>query len=212
MLVFRLTLGLLVLLLLTTAANASVLTWFLDGVKFDDGGTAMGSFNFDPNAGTPCSTGLSPCGLFSNVNIATTTGSTRAGATYRFVCGTDVSTCTGPSPDSTNILDLTTMASDQTGKPGFALFFADGIPPAGLTNFRGSIDISGSPEASCSDAACSDIAAPLRFVVAGVATSTPEPGTLLLLGGGLVAIGAAAWRKKRQKMTSQKLALFSTQA
>jgi hypothetical protein len=52
----------------------------------------------------------------------------------------------------------------------------------------------------------------LRFVVAGVATSTPEPGTLLLLGGGLVAIGAAAWRKKRQKMTSQKLALFSTQA
>jgi hypothetical protein len=32
-------------------------------------------------------------------------------------------------------------------------------------------------------------------------TSTPEPGTPLLLGGGLVAIGAAAWRKSRQKTT-----------
>ena len=28
---------------------------------------------------------------------------------------------------------------------------------------------------------------------------TPEPGTMLLLGGGLVAVGTAAWRKNRQK-------------
>jgi len=28
---------------------------------------------------------------------------------------------------------------------------------------------------------------------------TPEPGTILLLGGGLVAVGAAAWRKNRKK-------------
>jgi hypothetical protein len=28
---------------------------------------------------------------------------------------------------------------------------------------------------------------------------TPEPGTLLLLGGGLIAVGAAAWRKNRKK-------------
>ncbi len=30
-------------------------------------------------------------------------------------------------------------------------------------------------------------------------SETPEPGTMLLLGGGLVAIGAAAWRKNRKK-------------
>jgi hypothetical protein len=30
-------------------------------------------------------------------------------------------------------------------------------------------------------------------------SDTPEPGTLLLLGGGLVAIGAAAWSKNRKK-------------
>jgi hypothetical protein len=29
--------------------------------------------------------------------------------------------------------------------------------------------------------------------------NTPEPGTILLLGGGLLAVGAAAWRKNRKK-------------
>jgi len=180
MLVFRLTLGLLALFLLTTAANAEVLTWFLDGVKFDDGGTARGSFNFDPDAGTPCSTGASPCGRFSNVNITTTTGSMRTGATYRFVCGTDVPTCTGLSPDSTAKLDFTTTAADQTGMPGFALFFTGGGgPPAGLTDFGGSIDISNSSpavgagqEATCLDAACTTPTAPLRVTVAGVVGSS----------------------------------------
>jgi hypothetical protein len=28
---------------------------------------------------------------------------------------------------------------------------------------------------------------------------TPEPATMLLLGGGLIAVGAAAWRKNRKK-------------
>jgi hypothetical protein len=27
---------------------------------------------------------------------------------------------------------------------------------------------------------------------------TPEPGTMLLLGGGLIAVGTAAWRKNRK--------------
>jgi|HubBroStandDraft_6_1064221.scaffolds.fasta_scaffold4778048_1 hypothetical protein len=30
-------------------------------------------------------------------------------------------------------------------------------------------------------------------------TQTPEPGTMLLLGGGLLAVGTAAWRKSRKK-------------
>jgi len=30
-------------------------------------------------------------------------------------------------------------------------------------------------------------------------TDTPEPGTMLLLGGGLIAVGGAAWRKNRKK-------------
>jgi hypothetical protein len=28
---------------------------------------------------------------------------------------------------------------------------------------------------------------------------TPEPGTILLFGGGLIAVGVSAWRKNRKK-------------
>lgn len=154
----RLSLCLLALVLLTGGANAAALTWYLNGVQFDDGGTANGSFNFDPDAGTPCSTGALPCGVFSDVNITTTDGLTRSGATYQLVCGQDVLTCTGVSPNSTQTLNLTTTAADQTGMPGFALFFTGvgGGPPDGLTDFGGTIDLSNSSssagagqEASC---------------------------------------------------------------
>jgi hypothetical protein len=167
--------------LLTVSAKAEPLTWYLSGVTFDDGGTATGGFNFDPDAGTPCRTGASPCGMFSNVDIKTTTGGTRTGATYMFVCGQDVPTCTGVSPDSTAVLNLTTSAANQTGLPAFALFFTGvgGVPPAGLTDFGGTIDVSNSSssvgaglEASCSDAACSAPAPPQRATVAGVVGSS----------------------------------------
>jgi hypothetical protein len=110
-------------LLLNIAATAEPLTWYLSGVVFNDGGSASGGFTFDPDAGTPCSTGASPCGLYSNVVIQTTAGATLPGATYTFVCGQDVPTCTGVSPDSTMVLHLTTKAADQTGNAAFALFF-----------------------------------------------------------------------------------------
>jgi len=36
-------------------------------------------------------------------------------------------------------------------------------------------------------------------IFAAVTSETPEPGTMLLLGGGLLAVGTAAWRKNRKK-------------
>jgi hypothetical protein len=178
--------------LLTFSATAQPLTWFLQGVTFGDGGTASGSFNFDPDAGTPCRTGASPCGLFSNVQIRTTTGSSRTGATYTFVCGQDVPTCTGVSPNSTQVLNLTTTSANQTGLPAFALFFTgvSGVPPQGLTDFGGSIDISNSSasvgtglEASCADAACSAPAAPSRATTAGTVGSSETLLQYFFFGG-----------------------------
>jgi len=52
-------------ILLTTmsGANAAVLTWSLNGVIFDDGTTAVGSFDYDADAG-----------VYDNVNIAVMAG------------------------------------------------------------------------------------------------------------------------------------------
>jgi hypothetical protein len=74
---------------LILTAGATPTTWVFSGVVLTGGGTVNGSFVFDPDAGVKCSTGASPCGTYSNVNITTTSGS-RAGATYIAVCGKDV--------------------------------------------------------------------------------------------------------------------------
>ena len=149
-------------LVLAAIASAAPTTFYLNGVKFDDGGTASGSFTYDP-----------AINHYSNVNIITTTGASRTGATYKFVCGQDVPSCTGVPPSSTGALYLTTTAANQTGMPGFAIFFTG----VGLTNGLGTancFDISNSSasvgaglEATCSDAACSAPAPPERVTVAG---------------------------------------------
>jgi hypothetical protein len=152
------------LLLSAVSISAAPITYALVGVTFDDGGTASGSFTFDPATNT-----------FSDVNITTTTGSARSGAVYQFVCGQDVPNCTGVAPNSTQVLNLTSTAADQTGLPGLALFFTGvgGVPPAGL-GASTKIDISNSSlsvgagqEASCLDAACSQPTNPSRVTVAG---------------------------------------------
>ena len=37
------------------------------------------------------------------------------------------------------------------------------------------------------------------FAAVAPPAETPEPATMLLLGGGLIAVGTAAWRKNRKK-------------
>jgi hypothetical protein len=165
-------------LLIAAGANAMPLTYLVN-VTFGDGGTAIGSFTFDPLAGTPCNTGASPCGRFYNVNIVTTTGTVRTGVTYHFVCGQDVPTCTGVSPDSTQVLTLTSAAGNQAGLPALALFFTGvgAVPPAGLTNpgllpidlSNSSLSVGAVLEGTCIDAACSAPTPPTRTSVAGQA-------------------------------------------
>jgi hypothetical protein len=118
------------------------------------------------------------------VRVVTTTGTTRTGATYTFVCGQDVPTCTGAAPDSTEVLNFTSTAADQTGMPAFALFFTGigGTPPQGLSSYGENIDISNSSlsvgagqEASCSDPACSIPGPPSRATVAGQVANASLP-------------------------------------
>src|SRR5258708_19781801 len=57
-------------------ASAAPVVWTLSGVTFSDGGTASGSFIFDADTNT-----------YSSINVTTTPGSVRSGATYLFQNG-----------------------------------------------------------------------------------------------------------------------------
>jgi len=199
------------LLTLSLTASAKPVTWILQGLVFGSGGTASGSFTFDADAGVPCSTGVSPCGVFSNINITTTTDGTRAGTTYSFVCGKDVPSCTGINPDSTAVLLLNTNAVNQTGSPALAFFFtaAGPLPPAGLSDLGGTIDVSNGvvgvfQEGSCLDAACSAPTAPTRIGVVGTVVGIVLPPTIpvasplafALMALGMAILGGFAFRKQ----------------
>jgi hypothetical protein len=88
---------------LAGSASAVPVTWTLHQVVFQDGATASGSFTYDADTNT-----------YSAINLTTTTGTARTGATYTFVC---VAPCAFP-PTGQFVLFLTTSpASDQTGLP-----------------------------------------------------------------------------------------------
>jgi len=46
---------------------------------------------------------------------------------------------------------------------------------------------------------CLLLAATAVTAIAGPAATTPEPGTIALLGGGLATFGLFAWRRNRRK-------------
>ena len=193
---FRLT-GSVVLLWLAASANAGQVLWTLNDITFSDGGTASGSFIFNADSGTACSTGASPCGTFSDVDITTTTGSALSAATYTFVCGTDDPSCDAVSPDSTEVQFLTSNSSSQEGNQAIAFFFtAPGpLPPAGLTDSGGTIDMSNTTvgvigESYCSTEDCGPPTGSSRASVTGTVTGVaiPEPGTWGLMLTSLSAI------------------------
>ena len=169
----RLHIGSLLVLLFAGAASAQVTTYSISGLTFPDGGTVSGTFTF--NAATHA---------YTNVNITTTNGTTRTGATYRFVCGTDVPGCNGLTPSALEVLNLSTNGANQTGLPALALGFAS---PLGVTT--NSVPIAFALEANCSNAACSAPAGASRSALStGVAIAISTVPTLSEWGLGLVGI------------------------
>ena len=200
-------LGLLPVLAVTTSATP--VTWFFNNVTFNDGGTLTGSFSFDADAPTACSGGALLCGTFSNFNITTTAGSARTGASYTVVCGVGDASCNGVSPNSTEVLFLTSTSSNQTGLSALAIFFTGvgGVPPAGLSDAGGVFDIGNSSlsvgvvqEANCADATCSTPAPASRISVSGtVQAGVPEPSSMLLLSSALAGLTFLRIRLRRAR-------------
>ena len=196
--------GAMALLLLAVAGRASPVTWILNGVTLSDGGTASGTFTFDPDARTACGSNSSPCGVYNHVQILTTNGTSRTGVTYSFVCEQDVAACTGISPDSTEVMFLSSNSANQAGNPALALFFTGtgALPPRGLTDAGGTLDLSNTSgsvgsvdEGTCINASCSQPGSPIRFSTAGSVTAVPEPAASLLWIAGLGAIAVRFLRR-----------------
>jgi hypothetical protein len=151
-------------------ANSTPVTWHLQGVAFSDSGTASGSFVYDATAN-----------LYGSINIVTTAGSIRTGATYLFVNpNAFIST-------AMNLAAVTTNVGNLTGTPWFDSLFL-----APLTNGGGTVGIDtihGGGEATCAAPLnCPGTVDPSRFFTAGSVTTVPEPSTIVLLLFGLGAL------------------------
>jgi len=201
-LIFRTAITALVLFVLfcmPSIASADGITWTLGGVTFGDwttdsgatigtGGSASGSFVFDPLA--------FPVPLYSNISVSTTPWATLATPTiYTSLTPLANSNSTGlglqtPPCSDPSCVDLTNISF---------LFLVFDDP---LTNAGGTIPISLVPgdsmEFICLDAGCGtfDARSVTGGEVSGVAVATPEPAASLLLGIGLLALLIATTTRK----------------
>ena len=148
-----------ILLFVVGSAQAIPVTWTLDGVTFDDGGIASGSFVYDADV----------CCTIFDVNIHTTAGTSMTGADYL---------------TNSSLAGNTTTGLNPTGTTGtLLLLFAEG-----LTNAGGSIALVAGPcFASCEFR--SDPISATRGVLTGSITAVPIPAAVWLFGSALAGLG-----------------------
>jgi len=157
----------LAILLLPATASADGITWTLNDVTLNDGGTVTGSFNYDDGTNT-----------YSAINISSTSGSLLNGTAYMtltpaFFSG---STLLGAGP-------ATIPGGNFAGLTFLELMFLNPLNNAGGTD---SVQVF---EIYCANSNCSTQTE--RQGAAGTvvgAIATPEPSSLLLLVGGFLAI------------------------
>jgi hypothetical protein len=195
MLTIRILRALLLLLLIAAlpSAKAMPVQWYFNGVTFNDGGTASGSFLYDATFQR-----------YSSVDIVTTAGTASAGQTYSWPAlpqlGSPTLLLAFPLPFSPNFL---------TGTQEFIIQFSSPLTDAGGTiplNVGTQGPTSG--EAICLDATCNS-ASGIRLAAGGVVSSAPEPSTMVcLISAGLMLVGRrrarswsrpVAWQSRKQR-------------
>ena len=162
---------------LSAPVQASIIDWTLEGVTFDDGGTASGTFSTDSSTGDIVS-----------YDITTTAGSTLlVGTVY------DPSTAgAGNNEIGPNSFLLQTFVRPYINLTLLNPLTSPGIDPIVIGTYQTS-DSAKSYEC--------DNCFPIRLVATGEATSfpVPEPSTWATMLVGFAALGFAGYRFSRRE-------------
>ncbi len=169
----------LVVLVLAPSAQADPITWTLVGVT-SLGSTITGSFTYNADTQT-----------YSDIDIVTTGGSVIPNTTYAWLANFSLGV-----PGAIDMVD--SAAANQTNADLLALIFATPLTDAG-----GTINLYATQQGRCADAGCTGAwpYGPDNYIVTEVtgtvvaSTAVPEPGTLVLLAGGLLAACGTIRRK-----------------
>ncbi|MEQ1946915.1 MAG: hypothetical protein ABL995_06990 [Bryobacteraceae bacterium] len=155
------------------ALEAAPVTWYLNGVTFDDGGKAFGSFVYDADTNT-----------FSAINITSTKGGIGNGRAY-----TTYLTAYGSSTHFDAVTALPVVPS-TTGFIDFEL-------TSTMTNAGGtiSIKISGpvTLEGICGDASCSGLQPVRSFSSGSITAAAPTTKRTWYLSGARLSDGGLAF-------------------
>jgi hypothetical protein len=162
-------------------AFASTILWTLDGVTFEDGGTASGTFATD-----------SVSGAVTSFNIETTFGSILGGSTYN-------SLPYSPFDNFFFANSFALAAPNVLGLPVINLAFLNPLTGAGTNALQVDFLLPANQVAfECSDNTC-EIA---RYATAGsaigVVEAIPEPSTWAMLILGFAGLGYLSYRRNKQ--------------
>jgi len=168
---------LLSIFLCSASAYAIPVTWTLENVAFDDGGTASGSYTYDAATNT-----------FSNISVITTdTGSAVSGAFYDDACN-----FTNCRPDS---LQGLVVVFEKLFAPDDIEFVFVLRLEGPMTNAGGTLNLK--VGSGCNGTSCeSYLGLYGRSVVTGSVSAVPVPAAAWLFGSALAGLG---WIRRKQE-------------
>lgn len=160
--------------------QAALLTWSLQNVSFDDGGTAVGFFRYDPTS-PPCG-GFDACiGVVPDFNITTSPGFAFPNEyTPQAAGGSGFILSAAPT-------GIYIGGSSGSGGTALIFLFDESLPPNG-----GTVQLASGSNENFVDVLGEGITSGRREIISGsvVGTTIPEPGScaLVAVGGALLML------------------------